>query len=342
MSELARVVLAQVERRSLPLKRPYVLSFVTLERFETVLLRLHLDTDVVLLGEVVPLPGYASETVEDVVKTVEAWLPKFSGQELGSLRQTVANQLALAPFASSLVLSAIDSQLLPSLDQREFASLNVPLVYPTASTKPELEQLVEQAIAAGYSTIKVKVGESLEHDLQALPRLKRAIAPNTRVRFDANQGYTVAEAHSFLSALDTHLPDQTELVEQPLPPDAWNDMAQLCGNTAIPLMLDESIYTVEDVDRAAAVGCRWVKLKLCKQGGAQEIVQQASYAKQLGLNVVIGNGVATDVSNLLELWLYHCHPDLFDGASESNGFEKLQQPVLHHSLYVKAGCAMWK
>jgi L-alanine-DL-glutamate epimerase-like enolase superfamily enzyme len=162
------------------------------------------------------------------------------------------------------------------------------------------------------------------------------------VRFDANQGYSYTEARSFLRAIETHLAEQTELVEQPLPPAAWNDMAQLAQHTTVPLMLDESIYTGEDVDRAVQVGCQWIKLKLCKQGGAQELLRIAEYAKQLGLGVVIGNGVATDIVNLLELQLYHRHAHLFNGASESNGFAKLQHPVLHKALSVESGCALWE
>lgn len=335
-----QAISATVERRSLPLKAPYALSFTTLDSFEAVLLHLHLDNGEVWWGEVVPLPGYASETVEDVLSTVEAWLSKLPEQPVQQLRQHVAHHIAATPFASSLILSAIDAGILHH--QLPADRICVPLVYPTASTKPNLEQAVEQAIQAGYRTIKVKIGESLAQDLEALPKLQRSLSAGVQVRFDANQGYTLAEARSFLQAVETHLAGATQLVEQPLPPAAWEEMAQLSSHTAIPLMLDESIYTVADVDRAAEVGCQWIKLKLCKQGGTAELLQIAKYAKQLGLRVVIGNGVATDISNLLELKLHHCYADLFDGASESNGFVKLQQAVLYPALELASGCAVWQ
>lgn len=218
----------------------------------------------------------------------------------------------------------------------------VPLVYPASSSNPELEKTIKQAIAAGYRTIKVKVGDQIDQDLDALPKLKQGLSPGIQVRFDANQGYTYEQAGCFLAAVEAQLFEQTELVEQPLPPHAWDEMAHLSGNTRIPLMLDESIYTLDDVKRTDQVGCQWIKLKLCKQGGLHEILHLAKYAKSIGLKVVIGNGVATDVSNLLELWLYDCYQDLFDGASESNGFAKLQQPVVYTNLGVEAGCALWK
>lgn len=340
-SEPLHVVAAEVERRCLPLKSPYVLSFATLKAFETLLVQLHLENGATWWGEVVPLPGYASETVEDVLNTVASWLPHFPGQDVQRLRQQIACQIATAPFASSLILSAIDTGLI-ALTPPPADRARIPLVYPTASTKPDLEQQIEQVIAAGYRTIKVKVGECIEQDLEALPKLRRSLSAGIQVRFDANQGYTPEAARSFLQAVETQLAESTELVEQPLPPDAWDEMAQLADQTHIPLMLDESIYTLEDVDRARKVGCQWIKLKLCKQGGAQELLQMAKYAKQIGLKVVVGNGVATDISNGLELNLYHTYPQLFDSASESNGFAKLQQPVLHTILCVESGCAVWK
>lgn len=339
-SETPYVIAVQIERRSLPLKNPYVLSFATLEAFEALLIQLQLDNGETRIGEVVPLPGYAVETVEDVLDTVQSWLPNFPGQMLHSLRQSVSSRITSNPFASSLILSAIDSTFVSQAQQSDVQP--VPLVYPTASTKPELEQVVRQAIVAGYRTIKVKIGDCLEQDLAALPRLQRSLSPGVLVRFDANQGYSLEAARSFLQAVEIYLPEQTELVEQPLPPDAWDDMAKLASNTSIPLMLDESIYTATDVDRAADVGCQWVKLKLCKQGGVQELVQIAEHAKRIGLKTVIGNGVATDIINLLELQIYRNYCHLFDGASESNGFVKLQRLVSYPTLQVESGCAVWK
>ncbi len=337
---MPRIISAHLERRCLPLKTPYVLSFVTLDAFETLLVHIDLDNGETRLGEVVPLPGYSSESVEDVVRTLDSWLPEFPRQELQSARQTVASQISSAPFASSLILSALDAGLMRQ-EQNKNCRHSVALVYPTSSSKPELEKTVKQALAAGYRTIKVKVGDNIDQDLDALPRLKRGLSPGIQVRFDANQGYTYEEARCFLAAVEAQLSENTELVEQPLPPEAWDEMAHLSGNTGIPLMLDESIYTVNDVNRAAQVGCQWIKLKLCKQGGLHELLQLAEYAKSIGLKVVIGNGVATDVSNLLELWLYDHYRHLFDGASESNGFAKLQQPVVHTMLAVESGCAVW-
>lgn len=338
---MPHIISADVERRGLPLKRPYAPSFGTIDAFDTLLLYVALDNGETKIGEVVPLPGYSSESPEDVLHTVESWLPYLLGQNLQNARQSIASQIATSPCASSLILSALDASLMTE-NKPEKRSYCVPLVYPTSSAAPDLEQTVKQAISLGYKTIKVKIGANLEQDLAALPILRVALLPEIRVRFDANQAYTWEEALCFLTAVEAQLSEATELVEQPLPTDAWNEIASLSDKTTIPLMLDESISNQDDVTRAAQVGCKWIKLKLCKQGGVHELLQLATYATSIGLKVVIGNGVATDISNQLELWLYDSYRNLFAGASESNGFAKLRQPITYTMLNVHLGCAVWE
>ena len=337
---MPHIISAELQRRRLPLKRPFVNSLGTLHVFDGLLLHITLDNGEIRIGEVVPLAGYSSESPEDVVHSVESWLPHLIGQNLEKARQSIASQIALVPCASSLILSALDASLMTE-DKHKKHHYCVPCVFATSSTEPEIEQIVKQAISLGYKTIKVKIGKNLEQDLAALPSLRKALLPDIRVRFDANQAYKEEEAQCFLSAVEEQLFEATELVEQPLPPEAWNQIESLSNKTTIPLMLDESISNLDDITRAAKVGCKWIKLKLCKQGGIHELLQLAKHAKSIGLKVVIGNGVATDVSNLLELWVYDRYRHLFDGASESNGFAKLQQPLIHTTLVMESGCAVW-
>jgi L-alanine-DL-glutamate epimerase-like enolase superfamily enzyme len=169
--------------------------------------------------------------------------------------------------------------------------------------------------------------------------LSQLAQPEVRFRFDANQGYTLGEAKAFVRHVGDLLFDCTELVEQPLPPVAWPEMATLAGASAVPLMLDESIHGLADIARAREVGCSLIKLKLCKQGSTSALIDAAFYAEKLGLNVVVGNGVATDVVNVLELDACRRHPSLLGRASESNGFSKLCAPVRYPSLRIHQGCA---
>lgn len=64
--------------------------------------------------------------------------------------------------------------------------------------------------------------------------------------------------------------------------------------------------------------------KLFKQGGIKEVIQQAQLCHLLGIKVVLGNGVATKLSNQIENQIYSSFP-FFYGASEANGFLKVKE-----------------
>ncbi len=57
--------------------------------------------------------------------------------------------------------------------------------------------------------------------------------------------------------------------------------------------------------------------------------------------MVFGNGVATDVVNLVELDLFARHGDLFAGASESVGFAKTPIRLVARELRVVDGEAVY-
>jgi L-alanine-DL-glutamate epimerase-like enolase superfamily enzyme len=337
---MAYVKRIDLDVETLPLRRPYVLSFVTLDAFEAVLARVHLDDGMSLVGEVVPLPGYTPETVEAVRSRAVHLVPELEGREASQARTRAARSLDDAPLARSLFLSAFDSREMLN-GPLEPSARSVPVVFATSSRDEELVKTVERATREGFGTIKVKVGEVVARDVEAVRRLDWLNETSVRLRFDANQGYSLDEALRFLDAVETHVPQAVELMEQPFRADGWRETEKLAARTSVPLMLDESILSEEDARRARDCGCQWIKLKLCKQGGLEELRRLARAAKAWGLKVVLGNGVATDVSNLLELWLFAGNRALFDGASESTGFAKLDRRLQHETLSIREGHAVW-
>jgi L-Ala-D/L-Glu epimerase len=96
-------------------------------------------------------------------------------------------------------------------------------------------------------------------------------------------------------------------------------------------MLDESIYGDADIERAAGIGgIAALKLKMSKSGGPDHLARQVARCRELGLKVVIGNGVASDLGCLHEGRLY-----LRLGlttAGEMNGFLKPVHGILSAPL----------
>ena len=327
-----------VEKKVIPLIKPYDLAYKTLRQFDGLLLYITFSNGHTCTGEVIPLEGYTEETLESVYGKMKSWLPNLKGRPLNLLRDEITNEIEEFPCASSLILSALDYSYLLNSNENQH---RVPLVYPISSITPDLYGTVQHALSEGFRTFKVKIGQNFIKDIEALNDFSALKTAGLKWRFDANQAYTLKQALQFAAQLEFKLDESVELLEQPFRVKHWQEMAELAAKTSIPLMLDESIYTDNDIKKAASIGCQWIKLKLCKQGCYQELVKRAKYAKQCRLNVALGNGVASDISNFVELCAYAENSFLFDGASESNGYLKISTYYGQRRLRLIKGYAVF-
>lgn len=137
--------------------------------------------------------------------------------------------------------------------------------------------------------IKVKLGsDDDEARLQAI----RSARPDARLRVDANAGWTFDEAVRQVQRLEQY---DLEMIEQPLPKDQIAAMGELQKLTHLPLVADESVQTLQDVEHLAAAGVRGINLKLMKVGGLSSGLRMLTRARELGLQVMLGCMVETSL-----------------------------------------------
>jgi O-succinylbenzoate synthase len=109
--------------------------------------------------------------------------------------------------------------------------------------------LAGEAVAAGMTTVKVKVGDgSLDEDADRVAAVRAALGPAGRIRLDANGAWDVDTA---VVALERLARFDLELVEQPVA-DLTGLAAVRC-RVAVPVAADESVRNVEDARRLAAL-----------------------------------------------------------------------------------------
>ncbi|WP_049569651.1 enolase C-terminal domain-like protein [Streptomyces sp. SBT349] len=80
----------------------------------------------------------------------------------------------------------------------------------------KLTRLAEQAVADGFTQIKLKVGADLDDDIRRLRAARAAVGPGIRVAVDANQRWDVGDAISWVRALGEFEP---YWIEEPTSPD---------------------------------------------------------------------------------------------------------------------------
>ncbi len=322
------------------LTEPYVLSFSTVETIDVLVFKVRTDSGDEGVAEAVPLPGYTADTRESTEQALLYAMESCIGMEPEALFANFSLPMRHAPFALSALMTAAEvAQGALQLDH----TLRVPLLAPVSSSvdTQSVVDKIQQALDAGFRTIKLKVGRDIRADQATIKRILDWLPDKVALRIDANQGYSLDDAIRLTEAMDHPRNSLIELFEQPFPYDDWDTFRKFSRGIAnVPLMLDESIVKDEDVERSAEVGADYVKLKLFKHAGISGLLKLARKARDLGMKVVLGNGVATDIGNLIEAEVFH-RSGLFSGASEGNGFAKLAWRIMTNPLSISNGDLVW-
>jgi L-alanine-DL-glutamate epimerase-like enolase superfamily enzyme len=181
-----------------------------------------------------------------------------------------------------------------------------PLPLPTSFTiaiagPEEMARLAGEA--AAYPILKIKLGTApyrgSSTDDEARLAAVRAARPAARLRVDANAGWSPEEAVTRVRALEKY---DLELIEQPVPrhdiaglPPDMGGLGYVQAHTDLPVVADESLQTLADLEALAAAGVRGINLKLMKAGGLAPGLAILRRAKELGLRVMLGCMIETSL-----------------------------------------------
>ncbi len=324
-----------VYRLSLPLIKPYRLSFIEVRDFDTVLAYARDSEGQSGWGEATLLTGYTEETIEGSYRLACDTAEAIIGLSLKKASRKIESLTAAAPFTATALFTALEMlQGAPLLNVHGGA--RVPLLAPLhGETAGALEAEIEAHLSSGYSTFKLKVGFDVHKDLDKVRAVQSILSARGKLRIDANQGYSIADACRFAATLN---PANIELLEQTCRADDWSAASSVATVSAVPLMLDESIYSMDDVERAAESGAAsFIKFKLMKAGGLQKLKAALDRIRALGMTPVLGNGVACD----LGCWMEACvAARAINNAGEMNGFLKTSASLFRDRLQVEDGAVV--
>jgi muconate cycloisomerase len=138
----------------------------------------------------------------------------------------------------------------------------------------------------GFHQIKVKVGIEGYDDVKRLRSIRIRLGDKVDLRIDANEAWTPAQTVECIRALE---PLRITSVEQPVPHRDVAALAEVRKQVATPLMLDESLCTLIDAERALqGKTCDFFNLRLSKCGGFIPSLRLAQFAKKYGLGYQLG------------------------------------------------------
>ncbi len=141
-----------------------------------------------------------------------------------------------------------------------------------------------------FPIIKLKLGRE-SGDIEILDAVRKA-RPDARIWVDANAGWHLEVGLRYLNILEKL---NVELLEQPLEKSDFDGLGKLQSKTSIPIVADESVESIEDIDALAGIGVEGINVKLMKVGGISPALKMIKQAKSLGLKVMLGCMIETAI-----------------------------------------------
>lgn len=166
-----------------------------------------------------------------------------------------------------------------------------------------------QAYAArGHRSFKVKIGMSEATDVALVRAVREAVGEAAPLRADVNGAWTPGTAKRQLEKL-RHF--DLQYIEQPLELDDLAGHALLRRTQPVPIALDESAYTLQDIGNIVrAEAADVVLLDPHEAGGLWPVVKQAAVCESVGIPVLLHSGGELGLSQAAYLHLAASIPNM--------------------------------
>ena len=315
-----------------PLQRPYKLSYRTFTEFEPIIVEMRSRDGSIGWGEGHISPGSSSETREGGWRFCRQSAQKILGADTSEAMAFVSSVMDESKVAATALATAIEMlEGEPLLEASEEARL--PLLSPVNATdEAEISDEIELRIAEGFRTFKIKVGKDVAADTKRVRAIQKAVGGRATMRIDANRAYDESDAIAFVTALD---PEGVELFEQPCEAEEWDANANVARVSPVPLMLDEPICALADIERAGRIeNVGFCKLKLKRFGGIKRLHDALNAVRTHGMEPVLGDGLGLDIACWMEAAIART---TIRNAGEFNGFLKASASLLEELIGFKDG-----
>lgn len=148
----------------------------------------------------------------------------------------------------------------------------------------KLTRLAREAVADGFSQIKLKVGASLEDDIRRVSVARGAVGPDIKIAVDANQRWDVQEAIDWMRHL---APYDIAWIEEPTSPDDILGHAAIARGVApIPVATGEHVQNrVMFKQLLQAQALQVLQIDAARVGGVNENIAILLLAAKFGVRV---------------------------------------------------------
>lgn len=278
-------------------KKPYTIAFKTIDEVINAFVEVTLENGVTGIGAANPSEYVTGEHLNQTLSSLtEANLEFLIDRDILELNQLLFEIWQKFP-TTPAARAALDIALQDALTKH----LGIPLVkylghkiksMVTSNTIgiKNVEETLKEAEEygkLGFRALKIKIGLDIDEDIERLVKLREKFGNQFLIRIDANQGYTVEKTVEFYhKTKDLNI----ELIEQPLPAKAIDELRMLPDEVKAIVAADESLLDSRDALRlikpTRAVGIFNIKLMKC--GGINQGLKIADIGLTEGVDLFWG------------------------------------------------------
>jgi muconate cycloisomerase len=270
------------------------------------IIKIHTDMDIIGLGEVSCTPGWSGEDQVTAAHFIKNFLaPLLEGEdptEVERLTLKLRGGVAGNPFTKAGLEMALWDILGKSAGLPLYRLLGgpvrefVPTKFSVSGLEPDkAAEIAAWAVEQGFRTMKVKVGLEPEGDVARVRAVREAVGPEVRLGVDANGGWSPRVAIQTIRRLAAY---NIYFAEQPVPAldVAW--LADVRRQVEVPVMADESVYTLQDAMAIARAGAADIlSAYVGKGGGIGPARKIAAIAEASGLSCTLGSNLELGVAS---------------------------------------------
>jgi L-alanine-DL-glutamate epimerase-like enolase superfamily enzyme len=161
-----------------------------------------------------------------------------------------------------------------------------------------MKQQIEEKLAKGFTCVKLKIGAiNFADELTLLKKIRNQFSEKeVELRVDANGAFHPNDALEKLKRLSEF---NLHSIEQPIETKQWQDMAELCEKTPLPIALDEELIGVFDVTKRLemlqTIQPQYIILKPSLVGGFKETKNWIDIAESQDINWWITSALESNV-----------------------------------------------
>jgi L-alanine-DL-glutamate epimerase-like enolase superfamily enzyme len=270
------------------------------------LVRIHTDEGIVGLGEASCTPRWSGEDQVTGAHLIRTYLePLLVGENPVDVAQ-LTQKFRLAFAGNYFTKAAVEMALWDIAGKaagkpvyellggkvREF----IPTKWSVSGVEPpQATEIARWAVAQGFGAMKVKVGTDPDRDVARVHAVRAAIGGTIKLGVDANGGWPADAAVSIIERLYEF---GIYFVEQPVPPEDVVHLVEVKQAIRVPVVADESVYTLQDAKTLARLGAADVfSIYVGKAGGIGEARKIAEFAQAVGLKCTVGSNLELGVGS---------------------------------------------